>query len=301
MLIYQVVGLFFHGTKPVHELPGPVAVETGEVDAMACQIVRGRSHREAHEGTTVRPTQLQQGIIELHANLLRTLDPALWHTGASHPHPVDQRLLGRSEVCFCAVDGWRDQEAHPEPSRPIDIILPIVHTVCSCEDVPLRHENSGAAGGDPHSCGEGVIQQEVVTLYVKAAIRSIDLPSHTPGLHSPGRRVSSSELCVILHIYRGESARAVGVQGLECQFLRELLPLLFLLSSVEAACVAVSGEIQLSVSTEAGAGQRRRSVRDQRGDVGWRRVEEREGQGELKKQVSQEGAPGRRHRGDGKH
>lgn len=70
---------------------------------------------------------------------------------------------------------------------------------------------------------------------------------------------------------------------------------------MEATCVAMSGEIQLSVSTEAGAGERRRSVRDQRGDVGWRRVEEREGEGELKKQVSQEGAPRRRHRGDGKH
>lgn len=70
----------------------------------------------------------------------------------------------------------------------------------------------------------------------------------------------------------------------------------------------MSGEVQLSVSTEAGADERRRSMRDQRGDVDrWvvRRVQkgqgEREEELEEQEQVSQEGALTGRHRGDGKY
>lgn len=70
----------------------------------------------------------------------------------------------------------------------------------------------------------------------------------------------------------------------------------------------MSGEVQLSVSTEAGADERRRSMRDQRGDVDqWvvRRVQkgqgEREDELEEQEQVSQEGALTGRHRGDGKY
>lgn len=83
--------------------------------------------------------------------------------------------------------------------------------------------------------------------------------------------IISFEPLIVLHVHSGESAGAIGVQRLKGQFLCELLPLGLLLS-VEAAGVAVSGEVQLRVSTEAGAEERRRRVRDERGDMDWWRV-----------------------------
>ena len=85
------------------------------------------------------------------------------------------------------------------------------------------------------------------------------------------------KIILVLHIHSRERAGAVSVQGLERQFVRQLL---VLLSSVEAAGVAVSGKVQLSLRAEARAGERRRPVRDQHGDVdrrGVRRLQEGQG------------------------
>lgn len=105
---------------------------------------------------------------------------------------------------------------------------------------------------------------------------------------------------ISLHIYRGESAGAVGVQRLEGQFLCQLPLQGLLLTSVEAAGVAVSGEVQLSVSAEAGADERRRCVRDQRGDVDGRvvrRLQEGQADGEEEQEEQEQVW---RHLGDGK-
>ena len=184
-----------------------------------------------------------------------------------------------------------------------------------CEDVLLRHKNAGAACGDPHGRGERVIQQEVVALNVKATIRPVDLPPHTlvPGLQSGssagwevGKELSIPlKVILALHVHGGERAGAVRVQGLERQLVRQLL---VLLSSVEAAGVTVSDEVQLSLRAEARAGEGRRPVRDQGGDVdrrGVRRVQEgqggREEEMEEQEQVSEAGALTWRRHGDGKH
>lgn len=105
-------------------------------------------------------------------------------------------------------------------------------------------------------------------------------------------------IIILLHIHSSESAGAVGVQRLKGQSVREPLPLLLPFSSVEAAGVAVSGEVQLGPSTEARAAERHRNVGDQCGDVEGRMVEERQCEGkagvEKQEQVSQE----RTHHGD---
>lgn len=252
------------------------------------------------------PAQLQQGIVKVHADLLRALDPAFWYAGTFHSHPTNQRLLVGNQAGFSAVDGRRDQEAHPELPRSMHIIFPIMHAVGSSEDVLLGHEDTGAAGGDADSCGERVIQQEVVTFDVKAPISTVDLPLHSPRLQSPWRRGGikvthvTIVLLIVLHVHCGESAETVGVESLEGQFVGELLPRLLLISSVEAAGVAAGREVQLSLRAEAGAAEGRRGVGDQRGPV-HRRVEE--GRGERQEvmheqeQVREKGDDTRRHHG----
>lgn len=218
------------------------------------------------------PAQLQQGVVEVHADLLRALDPAFWYAGTFHSHPTNQRLLAGSEAGFCAVDGWGYQEPHLELPRSVHIIFPIMHAVGGGEDVLLGHEDTGAAGGDADSCGERVIQKEVVTFDVEAPIGAVDLPLHSPRLQSPWRRVIKVTriaivLLIVLHVHCGESAETVGVESLEGQFVGELLPRLLPTSSVEAAGVAAGREVQLSLGAEAGAAEGRRGAGDQRGPV----------------------------------
>lgn len=279
VLVDQVVGLVLHGAETVHQLPGSVAVEAREVDALPSQAVGGGSHGQTHEGPAVGPAQLQQGVVKVHADLLGTLDPALGDASALDPDPAYQGLLGRGLSPWPgAVDGGRGQKANSQLAGPFDIIFSIVHTVGSCEDVPLGHEDPGAASGDPDGRGERVVQQEVVAADVKTAVRPVDLPlltsvSHGNSPSSTGRRLDRTDgalpfLVFILHIHCSKGAGSVGVQRLKCQFLCEMFSVPALLSPVEAASVAVCGEVQLSVSTEARAGQRHGGMGHQRGEVG---------------------------------
>lgn len=265
VLVDQVVRLILHRTKAVDQLPRPVTVKPREVDAFPCQVVRGRSYRQTHEGPAVGPAQFQEGVVKVHADLLGALDPAFGDTSAFDPDPAHQGYLGGGLTGLGAVDVRRSQEAHPQLTGSLNVILPIMHAVGSGQNVALRHQDPGAAGGDPHGCGERVVQQEVVTADVEAPISPVNLSFLTPVPtgNSPsshwwwlnGRTDGALIIIFVLHIHSGEGTRTIRIERLEGQLLSQVVSPSLLLSLVVAAGVTVSGEVQLRLSTEARAGE----------------------------------------------